>query len=504
MRSSVLQMRCLYCGTPLALLRILANGSFCSDEHRDLHEQESAVPPAANLTLVERRPDPRRASGPVEPPCRSASAPLEFAIYVVARAREEERPRNAVNPPALPAGAKSLARPTPRSFPADLTPRGGYLRPVGALLRSRIPALASGAAHRIGSSWPPALAARVASKFLVAIRLDQTKRAIRIPVMTLPLAGKPLIPPVAIRPTALEQIKNIAEPLALPKTRGYGPIPIDLSRLKLREIWQNMPSDLKIIALVIPMILLLTLNAAGPKLYTIPVAIKAKASPEPVLDGMLTRQWSSFRKSISSRAGVHYTDDFRSGLDAWTVGASEAKWSYDSMGFVRPGALALFKPTLSLTDYEVEFLARIEQKGLGFVFRAADAGNYQAVRFVVTKAGPLPEVHVVRYTVLNGHETSRSEKPLPFSLSLDTFFTVHLSLRGDDFTLMVQDKMADFWSDSRLKTGGIGFLCGKGESAHVRSVEVSHQNDTLGRFCAYIASAGVDSTMAVEGDLRAQ
>lgn len=322
--------------------------------------------------------------------------------------------------------------------------------------------------------------------------------------MPIAAAGKPLIPLLAIRPTALKPIVNIPDPLA-PRTRStHGSSHIDLSRLKLREIWQNMPGDLKIIALVIPMMLLLTLNAAGPKLYTKPVAIKANASPQPVLDGMLTRQWSAFRKSISSRAGVDYTDDFRSGLDAWTVGESEAKWSYDSMGFVRPGALALFKPTLSLTNYEVEFLARIEQKGLGFVFRAADARNYQAVRFVVTKSGPLPEVHVVRYTVLNGHETSRSERPLPFSLSLDTFFTVHLSLRRDDFTLMVQDKMADFWSDSRLKTGGIGFLCGKGESAHVRRVEVSHQNDTLGRFCAYIASTGVDSTMGVEGDLRAQ
>jgi len=492
-------MRCLYCGTPLALLRILANGSFCSDEHRDLHEQESAVPPAANLTNLERRPEPRRA--PLAP---LDLAPLEFTSGIIKPA-SEERPSPCVElPPALAAGAKSLAQPAARSFPADLTPRGGYLSPVETQLRSRVPGFASGAFQRIGSSWLPPLAARVSSQVAVAGRPDRTKRAMKGPGVPMAAAGKPLMPLLRIKPTALNAVKNIAEPLSLPKTRTYGPIPIDLSRLKLGEIWENMPGDLKIIALVIPMILLLTLNAAGPKLYTKPVAIKAKASAEPVLDGMLTRQWYAFRKSISSRAGVHYADDFRSGLDAWTLGGSDAKWSYDSMGFVRPGALALFKPTLSLTDYEIDFLARIEQKGLGFVFRAADTANYQAVRFVVVKSGPLPEVHLVRYTVLNGHEASRSEKPLPFTLSLDTFFTVHLSLRGNDFTLMVQDKMADFWSDDRLKTGGIGFLCGKGESALVRRVEVSHQNDTLGRFCAYIASAGVDSTMGVEGDLRGQ
>lgn len=492
-------MRCLYCGTPLALLRILANGSFCSDEHRELHEQETSVPAAANLTDIDRRPEPRR-----EPLAPANLAPLEFKGGIFKPAREERPAAYVVSAPAQPAGAKSIAQPAPFRYPADLTPRGGYFSPVETQLRSRVPGFASGAVQRIGSSWPPPLAARVSLQVTVAGRRDQTKRAMKGPGVPMAAAGKPLIPLLRIQPTTLTPVRNIAEPLSLPKTRTYGPIPIDLSRLKLREIWENMPGDLKIIALVIPMILLLTLNAAGPKLYVTPVAIKAKASPEPVLDGMLTRQWTAFRKSISARAGVHYMDDFRSGLDAWTVGASDANWSYDNMGFVRPGALALYKPTLSLTDYEVDFLARIEQKGLGFVFRAADTRNYQAVRFVVVKSGPLPEIHLVRYTVLNGREASRSEKALPFTLSLDTFFTVHLSLRGDDFTLMVQDKLADFWSDGRLKTGGIGFLCGKGESAHVRRVEVSHQNDTLGRFCAYIASAGVDSTMGVEGDMRGQ
>ena len=58
-------------------------------------------------------------------------------------------------------------------------------------------------------------------------------------------------------------------------------------------------------------------------------------------------------------------------------------------------------------------------------------------------------------------------------------------------SLMIPDKVADFWTDDRLKTGGIGFFCGKGEQARLRYVDVSYQNDTLGRFCAFIASDSV-------------
>jgi len=268
--------------------------------------------------------------------------------------------------------------------------------------------------------------------------------------------------------------------------------PIDLAGQKLREIWRKAPGDLKLIAMVVPMMLLLTLNAAGPRLYTKPVAIKAAS--QAMRDGILTRQWHAIRKTIARRAGFDYTDDFRAGLDAWTpASGSERKWSYDNMGFVRPGALALLRPTLRLTDYRVEFIGRFEQKAVAFVFRAVDAANYQAVKLVMTKLRPLPEVHLVRYTVLEGREGPRSDKLLPMNLASDAFFTVHLDVRGSDFTLMVQEKMADFWSDDRLKTGGIGFFCAKGESSCLRRVEVSYQNDTLGRLCAFIASEGVDS-----------
>lgn len=307
-------------------------------------------------------------------------------------------------------------------------------------------------------------------------------------------ASQPLIPRLHIAPSRPQRVKLDPPPLSLsqPVPPSFSN-PVDLSTQQLRELWRNAPGDLKIVAMVVPMVLLLTLNAAGPKLYTKPVAIKAAS--QPMLDGMLTRQWHSLRQSIARRAGFHFADDFHSGLDAWMpASGGQLKWPYDNMGFVRPGPLGLLRSSLQLADYQVEFTSRFEQKALGFVFRAADGANYQAVKLVVTKSGPLPEVHLVRYVVFNGREGPKSERRLPMSLEPNTYFTVHLDVHGSDFTLMIQDKMADFWSDDRLKTGGIGFFCGKGESACLRRVDVSFQNDPLGRFCAFIAPEHEDDS----------
>ena len=89
------------------------------------------------------------------------------------------------------------------------------------------------------------------------------------------------------------------------------------------------------------------------------------------------------------------------------------------------------------------------------------------MKLVVVRPGPLPLVHLVRYAVIHGKETSRVEKPLPFTTRADTIYRVLVDVRGSDFTIMVQGQVVDFWSDDRLKTGGIGFFSGKGEQSRI-------------------------------------
>ncbi len=293
-----------------------------------------------------------------------------------------------------------------------------------------------------------------------------------------PFAGfapLPALPRLGMEPAWTEPRKG--------RSRAH---PVDFSAQQLRQAWRRMPGDLKLIALVVPMVLLLALDAAGPRLFSRPLPIKAAAQSN--LGRALSRQWREVRGSIARRAGFEYADDFHSGLDAWTVASGRAaNWSYDNVGFVKPGNLGLLRSTLELADYDVQFVARIERKGLGFVFRAKDTRNYEAVRLVMTKPGPLPELRAIHYATIEGREGPKSGKPVPAAIPADAFFDVRLVVHGDEFTLMVQDKIADFWTDDRLSSGGIGFFCGKGEMARIGDVEVSHHNDTLGRFCAYIA-----------------
>jgi len=190
---------------------------------------------------------------------------------------------------------------------------------------------------------------------------------------------------------------------------------------------------------------------------------------------------------------VEYTDDFRSGLDAWESRSNLTRsWSYDAAGFVQPGPLAIFKPTLDLSDYHFEFLGEIDQKALGWAFRAEDLNNYYAMKFVVEKPGPLPQVHIVRYAMINGKEGPHVDKPLPMTVRTDMLYRIQVIVRGSDFTVLAQGQVVDFWSDNRLRHGGVGFFCNRGEHARLSWVEVSHQYDALGRLCAYLTPYGFE------------
>jgi hypothetical protein len=204
-------------------------------------------------------------------------------------------------------------------------------------------------------------------------------------------------------------------------------------------------------------------------------------------------QWKSIEKTISNRAAIAYADDFRSGLDAWESQSNlTSSWSYDRAGFVEPGPLALFKPTLDLADYRVEFLGEIDKKALGWVFRAEDLKNYYAMKLLVVQPGPLPVVDLVHYAVINGKRGPEVRKRLPLTVRSDSLYRMAVDVRGGDFTVMAQGQIVDFWTDNRLQHGGIGFFSGRGERARLRWVEVSHQYDALGRVCAYLSPYGLE------------
>ncbi len=201
------------------------------------------------------------------------------------------------------------------------------------------------------------------------------------------------------------------------------------------------------------------------------------------------------KQSILKRAAIELSDDFRAGLGDWDGAPNWSNsWSYDTAGFVRPGALALYRPSLGLADYKIEFLAQIEKKSLAWAFRAADTNSYYAMKLTIQKPGPLPQVVVERYAVIKGREEPHQVTLLPMQLRTDSMYRVRVDVRGSEFTTHVQGQLADYWSDDRFRTGGVGFFSTRGEQSRVRWVEVQHQYDTLGRLCALLAPYSLPSS----------
>jgi hypothetical protein len=261
----------------------------------------------------------------------------------------------------------------------------------------------------------------------------------------------------------------------------------------LSAAWKSAPRDLKLVSLLLPVLLVIAITGSIPKVPIQQLSPQNLDEVQSQVQKVVALQWKNVNQTISDRAAVAYADDFRSGLDAWESRSNLTRsWSYDAAGFVRPGPLAVFKPTVDLTDYRFEFLAEIDQKAIGWAFRAQDLNNYYAMKLVVVKPGPLPLVHIVRYAVINGKEGPRVDKPLPLTVRADMLYRIQIDTRGGDFTVMAQGQVVDFWSDSRLRHGGIGFFCNRGERARLRWVEVSHQYDALGRLCAYLAPYGIE------------
>jgi hypothetical protein len=256
----------------------------------------------------------------------------------------------------------------------------------------------------------------------------------------------------------------------------------------LRSVSKNWKAVPVTMVMLVPVLLFLAFSSFGTD--------RSAVAHAKSLDGASVEESSSMKSVVSEhlgrvgqgirgRAAVAVEDDFKSGLSGW-VGpdAWQQTWSTHESGWVKPGKLALLSASVPLSNYRMEFSAQIVSKALGFVVRAADTENYYSIKFKLSKSKLTPSVTVVRTTIEAGKEVGRKETPLPLTASRDTVYHVTLDATGDSFTLMVQDKVVDCWSDSQLKSGGVGFFAEKGEEALINAVRVRHQYDTLGRLVA--------------------
>jgi hypothetical protein len=102
----------------------------------------------------------------------------------------------------------------------------------------------------------------------------------------------------------------------------------------------------------------------------------------------------------------------------------------------------------------------MENKALGWVYRAKDSKDYYVARLEVVKAGADPGIALVRYAVVNGEEQPHAQIPLTLTpaVHLDTIFKIKFDAIGNKFVTWVQDQKVDEWTDDRFKVGGVGLF----------------------------------------------
>jgi hypothetical protein len=160
-----------------------------------------------------------------------------------------------------------------------------------------------------------------------------------------------------------------------------------------------------------------------------------------------------------------------------TIGSGDTGWSLDWAGQKNEGGIPgrqiyIFRPSLSMSDYRIEFKGQIEAKGLGWVFRAANPRNYYLMKLEMAQAGLEPKVMVSRTAVINGEETQKSRAELPMRVRLDTVYSVRTDVFGTTFRTYIQDQLVDTWVDDRLKSGGFGLVRDAGELSQVRLIQL--------------------------------
>lgn len=176
-------------------------------------------------------------------------------------------------------------------------------------------------------------------------------------------------------------------------------------------------------------------------------------------------------------AVMRLEENFDSGLSRW-AGATE-DWRIDAAG-VRTGALAFFTPSLGMRDYDLEFFTKIESRGVAWVFRAQDFQNYFVCRISQVGQAGSPAYELTRSAIVGGVEETPVTVALNIKIRSKASFRVLLSASGAEFTLSVEGQAVDSWSDSRLPTGGIGFLADHDDRARLYWVRLSSR----GRFAA--------------------
>ncbi len=168
-------------------------------------------------------------------------------------------------------------------------------------------------------------------------------------------------------------------------------------------------------------------------------------------------------------APITMEDHFDAGMSHWMGEVSD--WKLDVAG-VRTGALALYTPSLEMSDYDLQFLARIEHRSVTWVFRAWNLTEYYMATIAVTPDGYELTRRAVGVPPVEGISEPVTV-PVRLAHASKTAITVGTRVKGDEFAISIDGQTVDAWTDARLPIGGIGLLGAPDDRARLYWVRIS-------------------------------
>ncbi|HEY2016912.1 MAG TPA: hypothetical protein VGH38_25585 [Bryobacteraceae bacterium] len=499
---------CLLCGKALSRIWVGAGEDFCSREHRNQYRLRRGMDrlQEANkvATLMRRREQPKPIAAILQPGNRAARVPDSSSIVLPAQGMKPIYPSSSWAPPSRVPGARGavewkmspLAEGKSRDYGIlrQFTSRvilGKGLRKVespGAnyLEKTRQPRQIRlsgrhGSALRVSAGAGFRLPAKRGRHLPTPRHTQAGMRWPELPIEQAPqprdrrtyytISRKSMPAPEPVNPASPEphQRSAMAWPQAITPARRNPTDGPDVEKRQSDTHWSEMPASMP--RAINPG----KVEMAGAEL--VPV-LQRPAFGSPVKQvGVVpwTQQDSplgySPAKSNSGGANPSATGSFEEHFDAgfrdWTGGVDD--WIIDAAG-VRTGRLALFSPSLEMRDYDVEFLARIENQSVTWVFRASTLREYYIASIGMAPGGGY---EFWRGSLIGGVSEPDAAIALLNAPNPKTAVTVRLRAEGSEFAVWVDGQSIDSWTDNRLPGGGIGFMGASDDRARIYWVKLS-------------------------------
>ncbi len=184
-----------------------------------------------------------------------------------------------------------------------------------------------------------------------------------------------------------------------------------------------------------------------------------------------------FMSGKSHKTSANYSDQADSAVGPSIMmgeGGWVQNWGGDPLNAHVGRQITIYRPSLKLSDYRIEFQGQIDTKSLGWVFRAADPNNYYAIKLAIVSPGATPRMALIKYVVRSGRETEVGRVFLNTPARNDTIFSVRTDVRGVKYNTYIQGQPVDVWTDDQLKSGGVGFLNERAERARIKTVSIAY------------------------------